>query len=148
MDLKTLIQEYMASNKHMQLATIGDGQPWLCTVYFTSDNDFCLYWTSARSRRHSLEIIDNPKAAVTIVRDTENKRALQITGEAHEVADDDLERVHKLYQGKFGPKDYDLEEMKTHKPDGRAYWTFKPKTISLWDEVAFPSAPKQQFELN
>jgi uncharacterized protein YhbP (UPF0306 family) len=147
MDLKTLIQEYMASNTHMQLATIRDGQPWLCTVYFASDDDFCLYWTSARSRRHSLEIVDNPKTAVTIVRDTKLKRALQITGEAHEVADDDLERVHTLYQSKFGLKDYDLDEMRTHKPEGRAYWVFKPKSLSLWDEVIFPNSPKQQLNL-
>jgi uncharacterized protein YhbP (UPF0306 family) len=148
MELKALIQEYMVGNTHMQLATIRDGQPWLCTVYFASDDDLSIYWTSARSRRHSLEIVDNPKAAITIVRDTENKRALQITGDAHEIADDDLERVHKLYQSKFGPKDYDLDEMKTHKPEGRAYWVFKPHSISIWDEVAFPDSPKQQLKIS
>jgi uncharacterized protein YhbP (UPF0306 family) len=147
MELKALIQEYMAGNTHMQLATIHDDQPWLCTVYFASDDSFCLYWTSARSRRHSLEIVGNPKTAVTIVRDTKRKRALQLAGEAQEVADEDLERVHELYQGKFGPKDYDLDEMKMHKPDGRAYWIFKPSSISLWDDVIFPSSPKQRFEL-
>ncbi|MEI8187399.1 MAG: pyridoxamine 5'-phosphate oxidase family protein [Candidatus Saccharibacteria bacterium] len=147
MDIKKLVQEYLDDNKHMQLATVKDGQPWLCTVYFTSDEAFNLYWTSGRSRQHSLEILSNPKAAVTVVRDTERKQALQITGEAHEVADDDFERVHGLYTKKFGPKDYDLEEMRKHNPEGRSYWVFRPTSISIWDEVNFPDSPKQRFEM-
>ena len=132
----------------MQLATVKDGQPWLCTVYFAADDDLNLYWSSGRSRQHSMEILNDAKAAVTVVRDTERKQALQITGNAYEVNDDDLERVHGLYTAKFGPKDFDLEEVKKHDPEGRAYWVFKPVTISLWDEINFPEAPKQRFDLD
>lgn len=113
-----------------------------------ADDEFNLYWTSGRSRQHSLEILGNSTAAVTIVRDVERKQALQITGQAYEVADDELERVHGLYTGKFGPKDYDLEEIKKHDPEGRGYWVFNPKEISLWDEVNFPNAPKQRLKLS
>ena len=73
---------------------------------------------------------------------------MQIIGSAYEVNNDDLIRVHNLYQEKFGQKDYDLEEMKNNNPDGRAYWVFKPTVISLWDEVNFPDNPKQIFELH
>lgn len=145
--MKKLIQKYLSDKKDMQLATVADGQPWLCTVYFVHDNDFNLYWTSGRSRQHSLEILNNSKAAVTVVRDNERKQALQITGDAYEVADDDFDRVHDLYQGKYGKKDYDLVEMKTHNPKGRSYWVFKPTEISLWDEVNFPDAPKQKYAI-
>jgi hypothetical protein len=148
MDLKALIQQYLKDNKHMQLATVRDGKPWICTVYFVADDSFNLYWMSSRSRQHSLEILNDPHAAVTVVRDTERKQALQITGEAHEVTDEDLARADELYQGKFGPKNYDLNEIKQHKPDGRAYWVFKPTSISLWDEVNFPEAPKQIYNLS
>jgi uncharacterized protein YhbP (UPF0306 family) len=148
MDLKNLIYKYYASNKHMQLATIGNGQPWICTLYYATDNDFNLYWTSGRSRQHSIEIIADPKVAVAIVKDSERKQALQIVGNAYEVKDDDLDRVHKLYQEKFGQKDYNLEEMKKHSSDVRAYWVFKPTIISFWDEVNFPDYQKQIFELN
>jgi hypothetical protein len=84
------------------------------------------------------------RTAVAIVRDTERKQALQITGNAYEVADDELERVHTIYQDRFGAKDYDLSEMKNHNPGGRGYWVFKPTEISVWDEVNFPDAPKQK----
>lgn len=147
MDLLPLVKEYLADNKHMQLATVSDGSPWICTVYFVADDDFNLYWMSARERQHSVEISNDSKAAITVVRDTERKQALQLTGNAHEVADDDLERVNELYQSKFGPKDYNLGEIKQHQPTGRAFWVFKPKTVSLWDEVNFPDSPKRKLEL-
>jgi uncharacterized protein YhbP (UPF0306 family) len=145
MDLKVLITEYLAGNKHMQLATVKDGQPWLCTVYFVADDDFNLYWTSGRSRQHSLEILSDSKAAVTVVRDAERKQALQMVGNAYEVGGSDLDRVHGLYIDKFEPKDHDLNEMKKRGPEGRAYWVFKPTAISIWDEVNFPDSPKKHF---
>lgn len=144
--MKDLIQQYLAENKHMQLATVHDGQPWVCTVYFVADSDFNLYWMSARERQHSMEITSDSKVAVTVVRDTERKQALQIIGSAYEVSDEDLEHVNELYQSKFGTKDYNLDEIKEHKPTGRAYWVFKPTKISLWDEVNFPDNPKQVYE--
>ena len=145
MELKTLIQQYLADNKHLQLATIDNGSPWICTVYFVADDGFNLYWTSDQSRQHSTEILNNPKTAVTVVRDTERKQALQITGNAYKVADDDLERVHNLYQSNFGSKDYNLEDMRQPNPEGRAYWVFQPTKISFWDEVNFLDSPKQQY---
>ncbi len=130
----------------MQLATVKDGRPWICTVYFVADDDFNLYWMSARERQHSVEISSNSQVAVTVVRDTERKQALQMIGNAYEVADEELERANELYQGKFGEKEYNLDEIKEHKPTGRAYWTFQPSEISLWDEVNFPDSPKQHLE--
>lgn len=145
--MKDLIKEYLDSKKDMQLATVSNGKPWICTVYFVYDEEFNLFWTSGRSRQHSIEIMSDYSAAITIVKDTEKKQALQISGKAYEVADDDLERVHKLYQERYGKKDYDLEEMKKHDSEGRAYWVFKPDAISLWDEVNYPDSPKQKYEV-
>jgi len=146
--MKSLIKEYLDSKKDMQLATIANGKPWICTVYFVYDETFNLYWTSGRSRQHSREILNDSKAAVTIVKDTERKQALQIAGNAYEVESDDLGRVHELYQDRYGIKDYDLKEMKKHDPEGRSYWVFEPTDISLWDEVNFPDQPKQKFSWN
>jgi general stress protein 26 len=49
-----------------------------------TDKDNTIYWTSAKSRRHSKEIKNNSRVAATIVHDSLNKQALQITGLAHE----------------------------------------------------------------
>ena len=146
MDLKQLLDEYFESNTLMQLATISNGQPWLCNVYFVTDEHNYIYWTSARVRRHSKEIVSNPIVAATIVHNEDKKQALQLTGKAFEVSLDDAERVDKLYTTKFGYKDR-LTEVLADLPDGRAYWVLKPDTISFWDEVNFPDAPKQEVNL-
>jgi uncharacterized protein YhbP (UPF0306 family) len=147
MDLNTLLKEYLTKNKVMQLATINNGQPWLCNVYYVADGNN-IYWTSAKNRRHSLEIHKNPKVAATIVHDPDKKQAIQITGEASEVSLDDAERVDKLYGDKYGHKSSRLEEVKADTPASRAYWILKPRTISFWDEVNFPDSPKQELPLN
>lgn len=143
MNLQDLAKEYLDSIKPMQLATICNGQPWICTVYFVADDNFNLYWMSSRERQHSQEIMSNPNVAITVVKDTERKQALQIVGQAHEVSDQELETAHKLYIAKYGPNDYDLDEIKKHLPHGRAYWVFKPTKMLFWDEVNFPNDPKQ-----
>lgn len=147
MDLHQLLKTFFEENKLMQLATVGsDGQPWLCNVYFVTDEDNNIYWTSARSRQHSKEIHGNSTVAVTIVHDDERKQALQITGEAAEVPLEDAERVDALYGAKHGVKDR-MTEIKANLPEGRCYWVVKPSKIFFWDEVNFPDAPKQEYPL-
>lgn len=145
---KEILKQIFDENTLMQLATVADGQPWLCNLYFVTDDDNHIYWTSARAkRRHSGEISKNPLAAATIVHDEAKKQAVQITGKAYEVPLDDAERVDKLYSAKYGSKDR-LAEVKADLPEGRAYWVLKPETIELWDEVNFPDAPKQEVKRN
>jgi uncharacterized protein YhbP (UPF0306 family) len=129
----------------MQLATINGDQPWICTVYFVADEAFNIYWTSTKSRQHSKEIVNHSKVAITVVKDSELKQALQIVGNAYMVEDEDIERIHNLYGVKFGDKPERLLEARSVDPNGRAYWWFKPTNISLWDEVNFPDSPKQEF---
>lgn len=143
--MENLIKEYLESKIDMQISTVAKGQPWICTVYYAYDKNLNLYWTSGRSRRHSVEILNNSKTAVTIVKDADKKQALQIIGNAYEVGNDELKKVHDLYQKRYGKKDYDLAEMKKKDPEGRAYWVFRPTEIYTWDEVNFPKEPKQKF---
>lgn len=144
MDIGELLQQYFVENKLMQLATVSNGQPWLCSVYFVSDEDNNIYWTSARSRRHSKEIVINPVVAATIVYDSEKKQAVQITGRAMELTLEELEKVDQLYAEKFGYKDR-LTEVRANLPEGRYYYVLKPESIFFWDEVNFPDAPKQEY---
>jgi uncharacterized protein YhbP (UPF0306 family) len=146
MNLDKLLQQYFSENKLMQLATVSEGQPWLCSVYFVTDKDNNIYWTSARSRRHSKEIAMNPVVAATIVYNNEKKQALQISGQSTEVALENLEKVDQLYADKFGYKDR-LTEVRANLPEGRYYYVLKPDTIFFWDEVHFPDTPKQEYSL-
>lgn len=143
--MKELLQQYFNENTLMQLATINDGQPWLCNVYFVTDEENNIYWTSTKARRHSKEILQDPRSACTIVHDSKRKQALQITGKSYQVPKEDLEKVYKIHSQKYGEKISRLEEALEDLPDGRAFWVLKPETISFWDEVNFPDAPKQEY---
>jgi len=143
MDLQKLLQQYFKENKLMQLATVSGGKPWVCNVYYVTDENNNVYWTSARKRRHSKEVLADSSVALTIVHDAVNKQAVQITGSAKEVPLDDAERVDNLYAAKFGHKDR-LTEVMANLPEGRAYWVIEPDSIFLWDEVNFPDNPKQE----
>ncbi|MBL4644369.1 MAG: pyridoxamine 5'-phosphate oxidase family protein [Candidatus Pacebacteria bacterium] len=141
-NLEELLNEYLKDNRLMQLATVADGYPWLCNLYFVHDDDNNIYWTSAKIRRHSKELKADSRVAATILRDEDKKQALQITGDAFEVPLKDVEYVDKLYASKFGDKSRAAEVL-ANDPDGRAFWVLKPKLIEFWDEVNFPDAHKQ-----
>jgi uncharacterized protein YhbP (UPF0306 family) len=148
MDLKELISEFLTSTKIMQLATVDGDQPWLCTVHFSSDDSFNLFWVSQNTRQHSKELVAHPKVAATIVKDPERKQALQITGEAHEVTGDDLVKANAIYGKRFGSSPELLAKAQTGGPDAPAYYILKPTLIALWDEVNFPDNPKQEYRLS
>ena len=76
--MEELLQQYFSENTLMQLATINNGQPWLCNVYFVTDEENNIYWTSTKARRHSKEILKDPNSACTIVYDSKRKQALQM----------------------------------------------------------------------
>lgn len=66
MDIEKIIREYITKTVHMSLATVRDNKPWVCEVHFAYDNDLNLYFRSLKSRRHSLEIAENPNVSGNI----------------------------------------------------------------------------------
>ena len=130
----------------MQLATQSDKGLWVCNVYF-AENGMDIYWTSGRSRRHSVEIEANPVVAVTIVHDEDKKQAVQMSGKARRVSIEDSQAAHEIYGTKLGQKDERMDEVRDDTETSRAYWVFEPDFIELWDEVNFPDTPKQRVEL-
>ncbi len=60
------VKEFVAKGKLMQLATCSDEQPWVINCWYTFDDDFNFYFISGTIRRHTKELIKNPKVAFTI----------------------------------------------------------------------------------
>lgn len=131
----------------MQLATANNNQPWVCTVNYVFDNSWNLYWFSLRSRRHSTELQKNPKTAITIVKDSWIKCAIQMEGTAREVEHTDLDRIHDLYSRQYEDKQKRLDEAKSGRLDARTYYVFKPTKIILFDEINFPDHPSQEYKI-
>ena len=144
METTEILREFLSSNKLMQLATQSDKGLWVCNVYYAEDEAGKIYWTSGRSRRHSVEIEANSSVAATIVHDEETKRAVQMSGTARRLSIEESQAAHDLYGAKLGQKDERMDEVREDTPSSRAYWVFEPDFIELWDELTFPDKPKQR----
>ena len=145
MDLKTLILSYLPEVEIMQLATVNDGQPWLCTLHFAHDPETLdLYWVSLPTRRHSQEVESYAKTAVTIVISSDKRQALQLEGEAYRVTEAEIAKANGVYSAKFGKDDERLNDARRGSDTDHVYYVFKPKNIVLFDKVAFPINPRQE----
>lgn len=134
MDLRKTIEDYLKEKEIMQLATVKDGSPWICTVNYVPDKNLNLYWMSLRNTRHSKELKANPNTAVAILLDDKNKKCIHIEGVAKEVPFDDLEYANKLYAERYGNKPKRLEEAKSGDENLRMYYVFNPKKIVFFNE--------------
>lgn len=128
----------------MQLATVTGGQPWICTVYYVTDDQLNFYWLSFPSRRHSREIEQNNKVAVTIpVKFDQPVIGLQAEGTAEIVSDPlQIEKVMAKYTEKYNTgKDF-YANFKAGKNKHQMY-RFIASHIVLFDEVNFPGDSRQ-----
>lgn len=81
-DLKSLVREVLRDGFVMNLGVADAEGPWVAPVVYVVDDDFNLYWISVPECRHSQAIAQNPAVAASVIatHDTDNERALQLTG--------------------------------------------------------------------
>jgi len=152
--LRKLVVDYLNEAKLMQIATVKNNKPWVATVWYVHDEELNLYFISRKSRRHSLELKENPNIAGAITKpytigSGEKVGGLQFEGKAHDLTDepDTLEKIVKLYHGKY-PKAEDIPLEKLTDPKWVAtFYVVHPKAFVLFDEVNFPDNPRQEFKL-
>lgn len=105
---KNEVLEHLSKNpKTMQLATLHESKPWICTVWFVYDEDLNIYWLSLPSRRHSQDIDLNPEvAAAVVIKPDDPTIGLQIQGRAEIVTNPELaNQVMSKYVAKYGQGD-------------------------------------------
>jgi uncharacterized protein YhbP (UPF0306 family) len=65
------IASFLAAHSTLTLATAGaDGQPMAASLFFASDNDLRLFWTSSAGSRHSQNLARQPRAAASVHNET------------------------------------------------------------------------------
>jgi uncharacterized protein YhbP (UPF0306 family) len=145
--LPKLIATYLEQGTVMQLATAKDNQPWVCTVYFVADKDMNLYWLSTPSRRHSSEIAENNKIAVTVPIKLDRPVAgVQAEGEATRVTGHaEIESLMKKYVEKYqaGTKFYDNF---VNGKNEHVMYRFTPRQFVLFDELNFPDDGRKMWQ--
>lgn len=140
MSLEKQILEYLAEAKIMQLATSQNGRPWICNVWFAFDNDMNIYWLSAKNRRHSKELKDNPYTAISICwprsPEESDKGALQIEGCTEELKNSlDISRAMKLYLGRRFFTTKQIKDFITQLDRPHRFYRLKPERIVLFSPV-------------
>ena len=145
---KDVIKSYLEQQHMMQLATVSNGQPWCCTVYFVTDDNYNLYWASVPSRRHSQEINSHSQVAVAIpVKFVKGQpvAGLQIEGKAVELSpSSDIRDAAERYATKFNRDTDWIEDIVAGKTEHRLY-KLTPASYVLFDESNFRENPRQAF---
>lgn len=100
------IRAFLESQSTLALATVNaNGQPEVTPIFYVSDETLALYWLSATSSRHSLNLTAQPRVAATIypaVWGWNDIRGVQIEGEAQAVTDERVrEQILSRYLEKF-----------------------------------------------
>jgi uncharacterized protein YhbP (UPF0306 family) len=141
-----LVKKYLQQKQVMQLATVKDGQPWVCNLHFVADENNVLYWISKDHRRHSQEVNLDSKAAVAIaIKEPEHPViGIQIEGDAMSVTDkQEIKAALELFSSrqKLSKEFYDGMLSGTA-PE--SLYKFVPRITVLFDEENFPNDPRQE----
>lgn len=147
MSLENEIFEHLKNAKTMQVATVNDGKPWICTVYFVP-HEGKLYWLSLPSRRHSQELANDNHAAIAIAIKTDKPvTGVQTEGMVEIVADKDIVRaVCDLYANKYDQA-HDFYESFVAGTNQHNLYCFTPKSWVLFDEHNHPDTPRQEVKV-
>lgn len=129
----------------MQLATVGAGKPWVCSLYYVADDNLNLYWLSLPGRRHSQEIVDNPNVSIAIAVKTDQPViGIQAEGRAEIIKNKQIiKKVMELYVEKYNTGQNFYENFAAGKNRHEMY-CFAPKSYVLFDELNFPDNPRQE----
>ncbi len=148
-EIEKIIRKYLKIAHMMQIATIKDGQPWCCTVYFVSDENLNLYWISIPERRHSQEILENEKVAAAIpIKHIpgENVIGIQVEGDAKLVQDlKEIKRIAPIYADRYGRSKKWCDDFIAGKTKHKLY-RVTPRLFVLFDEETFPTDPRKEWK--
>ena len=144
--IQKLAQDIFDKGYFLSLATLDDGGLWVSDVFYVVDDDWNIYWLSARDARHSKAIEQNPEVAGTITITTtpqEPSEALQIAGHVERIAEDLNKEIEGLFLRKRG------KEKKTESDGnngGQSWYMLTPTKIRLAHQQTF-NLEKQDVEI-
>lgn len=104
MELMAFAKKYFDEGRVMQLGTSHEGQPRVNSVFYVPSDDYrTVYWMSEPRRRHSEDIVREPRVAGAVaIKIDWPVVGLQFTGEASVVDDEDeISTIIEKYNQKY-----------------------------------------------
>jgi len=139
---KSALLRYLKSQRLMGLATF-DKKPWICSVYYAVDKDFCLYFVSSPKSKHCQDIEKNDKVACAIydshTPNSAQKIGVQIEGVASQVKGWDRTEVILKMWNRAAPgmeKVINIKNMKEKVISSRVY-AVKPTLIKFINQKLY-----------
>lgn len=150
-ELEARIDAYLAEGRVLHLATVSNGIPWMCHVWYAiGPHKNSVVFTSNTARRHSNEIRACPNVAggvVAIPLDGLGQRVqgLSFEGQALETTGDGILAAYEAYALRW-PRIRDMfsaREIESGASAMRIY-VIRMSRIVLFDEVNYPAQPRQE----
>jgi len=146
------IKNYLNNHYQLALATSGD-HPWICTVYYTTDEDLNIYFLTSPKTIHGKQIAVNPQVAVAISdspqNPKDNKHGLQIYGHCKQITGErKITHAISLWKKTLGVTnpDYSYAGMLKKAISGRMY-QITPKKIKFFNENLWEEGKEKLIEL-
>ncbi|MCA9380852.1 pyridoxamine 5'-phosphate oxidase family protein [Candidatus Dojkabacteria bacterium] len=137
--MSDLIKTFLENNKLVTIATEDSGNPWICNVYYASDDDLNLYFLSSIEENHSKHIEENNNIAFTVVwfnpDNLSDRKSVQAKGKI-EIVGVGKELIHglKIYTKKFGRNYKELHNELEHKLSDMRLYVIRTSYIKYWDD--------------
>ena len=140
------IDEFLALGTVMQLATSRDNAPWISTVYFVADDQRNIYWLSLPGRRHSEEVVANPRVAIAIaIKQDLPVIGIQAEGLVTIVEDASIvEKILASYVKKYDGAGKEFHQRFVEGKNKHQLYKLTPSSMVLFDEVHFKTGPAQR----
>lgn len=142
-----LLFQYLTETYTMQLSTSNGSRPWTCSVYFVADEQHNIFWASLPTRRHSQEILKNPRVSCAVVVQNvigEPVIGIQIEGSAKiQQPSEKYRLIAETYAAKFKRNPEWVEHFIAGDTEHRLY-KLSPSAIWLFDEQNFPGGNRLQ----
>jgi uncharacterized protein YhbP (UPF0306 family) len=151
MNIPELTKKHLEAGKFLQVATSKDNRPWVCTVFYVSDDEYNVYWVSEESRRHSKELVENSHAAAAVNlkgRSEDPAIGLQMEGVVSIVEDDEQKNaVVKLFMDRNGSKQ-DWADKVLSGEGGRRIYKLAPSMFAVFDTQSIQGDPLVEWRLS
>lgn len=146
------IKKYLENHFQLVLATNGKF-PWICTLYYSIDNDLNIYFLTGPATIHGKQIARNAKVAVAVSDSPQTpnskKKGLQIYGLCKQISGvRKVTHAITLWKQTLGvtSKDYSYEGMVKKAISGRMY-KITPKKIKFFNEELAEEGKERLIEL-
>jgi len=149
-EVKKLITDNLNQTKMMQIATISDGKPWICNVWFVTDDDLNIYWLSSTKVRHSQAISIDPNVAIAFYKFQQpsdpSVAGVQMEGTAEILTDqEDIEKAIQLYSERIFGLDM-IKQFMSSPYEPRRFYRAKASRFIVLDTAFSQEDPYHEYK--